>query len=58
MTEKNRYFIYFLTKKDIVNVGKSGFKSAKEKMLTEASGEQKEDMFTYAQSILLQICLI
>ena len=58
MTEKSRYFIYFLTKKDIVNVGKSGFKSAKEKMLMEASGKQKEDMFTYAQSILLQICLI
>ena len=27
-------------------------------MLMEASGKQKEDMFTYAQSILLQVCLV
>ena len=45
-------------KKDIVKVGKSGFKPAKEKMLMEASGNQKEHMFTYAQIILLQLCLI
>ena len=45
-------------KKDIVKVGKSGFKPAKEKMLMEASGNEKEHMFTYAQIILLQLCLI
>ena len=27
-------------------------------MLMEASENQKEDMFTYAQNILLQVCLI
>ena len=58
MTKKSWHFIYFRTKKDIVNVGKSVFNPAKEKMLMEASGNQKEDMFIYAQSILLQVCLI
>ena len=41
-----------------MKVGKSGFKPAKEKMLMEASENQKEHMFTYAQIILLQLCLI
>ena len=58
MTEKSWHFIYFQTKKDIVTIGNSGFKPAKEKMLMEASGNQKEDLFTYAQIILLQLCLI
>ena len=58
MTKKSWHFIYFLTKKDIVNVGKNGFKPAKEKTLMEASGNQKKDMFAYAQSILLRVCLI
>ena len=57
MTEKKLTFHIF-PNKDIVNVGKSGFKPANEKMLMEASGNQKEDLLTYAQNILLQVCLI
>ena len=40
--------MYFPTKKDIMNIRKSEFKAAKEKMPKEASGNQKENMFTYA----------
>ena len=58
MTKKKLTFHNFPTEKDIANVGKSGLKPVKEKMLMEASGKQKEDMFTYAQNILLQVCLI
>ena len=55
MTKKSWHFIYFPTQKDIVNVEKSGLTPAKEKMLIEASGNKKEDIFTYGQNILLSM---
>ena len=58
MTEKKLTFHIFPNKERYRELGKSGFKPAKQTMLMEANGNQKEDMFTYAQSILLQVCLI
>ena len=48
MAKKSWHFINFPTKKGIVNFGKTGFKLAEETMLMEASGNQKENMITYA----------